>query len=98
MTFLLPPGIKGLTLSLPVPRWPGDNTVLPTSKQHLESNESKHCLYGTFFKQYSISFLMVCRLMDFAFVVLKLLMFKVCGIIGISKIEFINFSGTEKVN
>ena len=41
---------------------------------------------------------MVCRLMDFAFVVLKLLMFKVCGIIGISKIEFINFSGTEKVN
>ena len=41
---------------------------------------------------------MVCRLMDFAFVVLRLLMFKVCGIIGISKIEFFKFSGTEKVN
>ena len=29
---------------------------------------------------------MVCRLIDFALVVLKLLMFKVCGIIDISKI------------
>ena len=31
---------------------------------------------------------MVCRLIDFAFVILELLMFKVCGIIGISKINF----------
>ena len=34
---------------------------------------------------------MVCRLIDFALVVLELLMFKVCGIINISKIEFFNF-------
>ena len=40
---------------------------------------------------------MVCRLIEFALVVLKLLMFKVCGIIGISKIEFFYFSGTERV-
>ena len=40
---------------------------------------------------------MICRLIDFALVVLELLMFKVCGIIGISKIEFFNFSGTERV-
>ena len=40
---------------------------------------------------------MISRLIDFALVVLKLLMFKVCGIIGISKIEFFNFSGTERV-
>ena len=33
---------------------------------------------------------MVCRLIDSALVVLELL-FKVCGIIGISKIEFFNF-------
>ena len=39
---------------------------------------------------------MVCRLIDFSFVVLKLLMFKVCVIIGISKIEIFNFSGTER--
>ena len=41
---------------------------------------------------------MVCRLIDFALVVLKLLMFKVCAIIGVSKIAFFNFSGTERVN
>ena len=35
---------------------------------------------------------MVWRLIDFAFVGLELLMFKVCGILGISKIEFFIFS------
>ena len=40
---------------------------------------------------------MVCRLIDFAIVVLTLLMFKVCVIIGISEIEFFNFSVTERV-
>ena len=41
---------------------------------------------------------MVCRLISFIFVVLKLFIFTLCGIIGISKIEFFNFSGTERVN
>ena len=41
---------------------------------------------------------MVCRLIDFAVVVLKLLMFKVCVIVGISKIECSNFSGAVRVN
>ena len=41
----------------------------------------------TFSKEYLISFLMVFRLIDFALVVLKLLMFKVCRLIGTSKIE-----------
>ena len=36
---------------------------------------------------------MVCRLIDIATLVLKLLMFKICGIIGVLKIEFFNFSG-----
>ena len=40
---------------------------------------------------------MISRLMEFAFVVLCLLIFKVCGIIGISKIEFLSFIGSEKV-
>ena len=40
---------------------------------------------------------MVCSLVDFALVVLDILMFNVWGIIGISKIEFFNFSGTERV-
>ena len=40
---------------------------------------------------------MVCRLTDLTLVVLELLMFKVCGIINISKVEFFNFSGEERV-
>ena len=67
-------------------------------QQYLENGKIKHCLCQTFFKEYSTSFLMVCRLIDFALLVLKLLMFKVCVIIGISKMEFFNFSGTERVN
>ena len=41
---------------------------------------------------------MVCRLIDFAFMVLKLLIFKVCGIIGISKIGFFNFPVMKWLN
>ena len=86
-----------LTLSLPVLCWAGDNTDLP-----LDSNISKTVTVNiactrTFFKEYSLNFLMVCRLIDFVLPVPKLLMFKVCGIIGISKIEYFNFSGTERV-
>ena len=51
----------------------------------------------TFLKEYSTSFVMVCRLIDFPLVVLKLLMFEVCVIIGISNIGFFSFSGTERV-
>ena len=40
---------------------------------------------------------MVCRLVDFALVVLDLLIFKVCAIIGISKVGFFNFSCNEGV-
>ena len=40
---------------------------------------------------------MVCRLIDFALVVLKLWMFKIRVIIGISKIDFFNLSRTERV-
>ena len=41
---------------------------------------------------------MVLRLTHFALVIFKLLMFKVCGIIGMLKIKFFKFSGTEMVN
>ena len=43
-----------------------------------------------FFKEYLIRFLMIFRLIDFALVI-----FKVCEIIGISKIEFFSFSDEE---
>ena len=40
---------------------------------------------------------MISRMIDLTIVVLYFLMFKVCGIIGISKIEFFNFSGAERI-
>ena len=52
---------------------------------------------STFLKEYLINFLMVTRLIDFVLAVLELLMFKVYGKFGISKIEFLNFSKTEKI-
>ena len=83
-----------LTISLPEPRWAGNNTDLTS-----DINISKTVVVNiAFLKEYSISFLMVCRLVDFALVVLELLMFKVCGIIGISKIEFFNFSGSTFIS
>ena len=41
---------------------------------------------------------MVYRLIDFVIMVLKLLMFNVCGIIDIPKMEFFSFFDTERVN
>ena len=75
----------------------GRSQYRPTFGQQYQNGNNKHASATTFFKEYSASFLMVCRLRDFALVVPKLLMFKVCVIIGISKIEFLNFSGTERI-
>ena len=86
-----------LTLSLPVPRWAGDNTGLPSDSNISKTVRVNIAFAATIFKEYSTSFPMVCRLIDFALVILKLLMFKVCVIIGISKIKIFNFSGTERV-
>ena len=60
-------------------------------------NKSKHCLYKTFYKEYSINFLTVCKLIGFTLVAPKLLIFEVCGIIRISKMEFFSFSGSERL-
>ena len=67
-------------------RWVGCITNLS------ENGNSKHCFDRTFFKEYSKGFLMVD---NFGSLVI---MFKVSGIRGISKIEYFNFSGTERVN
>ena len=87
-----------LTLLFLVPRWAVDNTDLPLGRNISQAVNVKIVFTRTFFKEFSISFLMVCKLIDFALAVLKLLMFKFCGIIGISKIEFDSYSGTERVN
>ena len=81
----------------PFASYPGIGIYRPTfGQQYLDNGKSNYCLYR-FLKECSISFIMVRRLIDFALVVLKLLMFKVCAIIDFSKIEFFDFSGTERV-
>ena len=66
-------------------------------QQYPKNGKNKDCLCQTSFKEYSTNLLMVWSLIGFTFVVLKLFMFKVCVAISISKIEFLNFSGTERV-
>ena len=44
-----------------------------------------------------MSFLMIFRLIDFALMVLQLLMFKVCAIIEVANIDFFNYSRTERI-
>ena len=75
----------------------GRNTNLPSDSNISKAARVNINSVGIFLKEYSTSFLMVCRLIDFALVVLKLWMFKVSVIIAISEIESFNFSGTERV-
>ena len=75
----------------------GGNISLPSDSNILKAVRISIDLATAFSKEYSTSFLMVFSLIDFALVVLNLLMFEVCVIIGISKIEIFNFSGAERV-
>ena len=86
-----------LTLLLPVTRCAGYNTDLASNSNISKTVKMNIAFKKVFFKEYSISFLIKFRLIDFGLVLLQLLMFKVCGITGISKIVFCNFSGTERV-
>ena len=86
-----------LAVSFPVPHWAGDNGRLPSNSSISKAVRVNIDFTRTFFKEYSTSFLMVTRLTDFVLVFLKLLMFKICEIIDISKIEFFSFSSYERV-
>ena len=77
-----------LPLSLPVPCWAIDSTKLRSNSNIWKTLRVNIVFTRTFSKEYLISFLMVCRLIDFALVVLKLLMFKVCGILTSQKSSF----------
>ena len=79
-----------LTLSVP-----GDN--LPLSSNISKTVRVNIVFTRTLFKEYLISFPIVCMLIDFALVVFKLLIFKVSGNIYISKIKILNSCGTEMV-
>ena len=71
--------------------WAGHGIDLASNSSISKPLRVNMAFRRSFFKEYLISFLMICRLIDFA------IAFKVCGIIGISKIVFFAFSGTERV-
>ena len=74
-----------------------DNTEL-NLKSNISKTVRKNVTFTrVFFKEYPIGFLMISWLIDFATVILQLFMFKVQRNFGISKIQLLNFSGTEKV-
>ena len=78
-------------------RWAGHNTNLPLDSNISKTVRANNAFATRFFKEYSKQFLMLFRLIELALVVLKLLMLKVCVIIGISKIKFFNVSCIERV-
>ena len=83
---------------VPVPCWACQNNNLTSNSNISKTIRINTAFMATFFKEYLISFLMIARLIDFALVVFKSLMFKVCGVTEISIIEFFRFSGTERVS
>ena len=57
-----------LSLSLRVPRWASHNTDLPSDRNLSKTVRLSIAFAGIFFKEYSTTFLMVCRLIDSALV------------------------------
>ena len=80
-----------------MPRWEGRNTDLTSDSNFSKKIRIKIAFSRKFFKEYLTRFLLVFRIIDLTLVALKFLTFKVCVIIGISKIDFFNFPGTERV-
>ena len=93
----------GLQLQLLTPKLSGTRFAGPNTfkQQYLKNDKSKQSVYrcllkAMFFREYSIRPSMICRLIDFAVVILQLLMFEVCENIGILKIGFFIFSSNER--
>ena len=58
-----------LILSLPVPHWADENTDLPSNSYISKTIRVNIVFISAFFKEYSMSFLVISRLIEFAFVV-----------------------------
>ena len=82
--FVLSDWFLKVPAKVPVPRWVGDNTDLPSNSNISKTIRVNIAFTWTVFKEHLISFVMVCWLIDFVLLVLKLLMFKASEIIGIS--------------
>ena len=59
-----------LTLAVPVPRYAGGNTNLPSNRNISKRVRVNMTFTTTYFKEYLMSFLVISNLIDFAFMVL----------------------------
>ena len=85
-------------LLLQVLRWAGRSQYRPTFRQqYLQKGKSKHYLCLNRFHRILNQTCNGIQLIDFALVALKLLIFKVCVITGISQIGTFNFFGIERI-
>ena len=75
----------------------GANTDLPSNSIISKTIGVTIAFTRKYFKECSINFLMIRRMIDFTLVVFYLLMFKICGMIGFLKIMFFKFSVSERV-
>ena len=75
----------------------GANTDLPSNSIISKTIGVNIAFTRKYFKECSINFLMIRRMIDFTLVVFYLLMFKICGMIGFLKIMFFKFSVSERV-
>ena len=75
----------------------GSKTNLNLNINILKMIEQNIVFMQAYFEDYSKSFPNICKLVYFPHVVLQLLMFKICGIIGILKFKISNVSSTERV-
>ena len=87
-----------LIFSLPVPRWKGDNDLPSNSNISKMAKVANIAFTRTFCRIFDklSSGMRVGRLCTCGSQVIDVFV-KVCEIIGISKIELFNFSGTERV-
>ena len=75
----------------------GANTDLPSNSIISKTIRANAMFTRKYFKECSINFLMIRRMIDFTLVVFYLLMFKICGMIGFLKIMFFKISVSERV-
>ena len=76
----------------------GHDIYLPSNSNVSKKVRINVTSLSMFLKEYSIGFLMMARFIDFVLAVLRLLMFKIYGNFGISKIKVLRYSGFAGLN
>ena len=94
---LIPTFVEGSGERIVGEAFSGSNANLNSNINILKMIEQNIVFMSTYSEDLSKNFPKICKLIYFPLVVLHLLVFKICGIIGILKFKIFNFSSTEKV-